>query len=391
MPVEFVTPAEEDAHAAGEPSGLSIGNLNKAEWDQPSRRRQGLRDLHHLHRYGMSFRSPRVVPLETCIDFRLHDAPLLRWYQTHPFFTGILVLQERKIVYEQYAADFGPDRIHSLQSISKTGAHLMVGRLVEAGALDLTQPITTYVPEVRAGYAGASVQDALDMAVINDYTEDFYDPSASVALLEDSHGWRLAHNGPHRDIRAFLSLISAGAGRDPHSKLHYKSANTDVVAWICERVARRSLREMLLEIVEAVGAADSIYVSTDRSGVPFVGGGLHMTLRDMGRYGLLLANGGVSLLGQTVGSRTFLDRTRSEHSQGTLSLLGHGRYRNFLETDGTWVGHNGYGGQWLMVYPEAEIVVACLSAIADAGGLDWGFIGRLADMGEELARILMRG
>jgi CubicO group peptidase (beta-lactamase class C family) len=374
-----------------QPAGLGLGAYNKAEWDQPETRRQGLRELYRLHRYGLSLRAPRVLPLETRIDFRLHDLARLRWYLSHPFFTALLVLQGDRVLLEEYASDFDPGAVHSIQSITKTSVHLMAGRLMEAGRLDPGKPVTAYLPEVQGGYVRASVQDAMDMAVVNDYTEDFYDPAASVGQLEDAHGWRLAAAGSaHVDIRTFLRRIGGSAGRDPNGKLHYKSANTDVVAWICERAAQRSLRELYLEIVEACGPESTVYLSTDRLGTPFAGGGLHMTLRDLGRYGLLLARGGATPLGPRVGSVAFRDATRSSRAQGSASLLGRGCYRNFLETDGVWLGHNGYGGQWLMVWPEPEIVVACLSGIADHGGLDWAFIERLAALGEDVVKLLER-
>ena len=344
--------------------------------------------MYRLHRYGLSFRASRILPLETRGDFRLHDLELLRWYSNHPFFTGIAVLVGQRIVLERYAPDFGPDQVHSIQSISKTSAHLMAGRLIEAGALDPSKLITAYVPEVSAGYAHATVQDALDMAVVNDYSEDFYDPTATVGRLEDAHGWRFARSGPHIDIRTFLTRIGGAVSLGTKRELHYKSANTDVIAWICERIGRHTLRELLLEIVEAFGPEGAVHVSTDRAGTPFIGGGLHMTLRDLARYGLLLARGGQTADGLNVGSIAFRDATRSEHAAGAPSLLGRGFYRNFLETDGHWLGHNGYGGQWLMVYPESEIVIACLSGLADDGGLDWRYIRRLADMGEQIADLV---
>jgi CubicO group peptidase (beta-lactamase class C family) len=376
------------AHPGAEPRGLALGAQNKAEWDQPAARRRGLRELHRLHRYGLSIRAPRVLELETRLDFRLHDIDALRWYLSHPFFTGIAVLAGRRIALEHYAADFGPDQVHSIQSISKTAAHLMAGRLIESGLLDPDERIARYLPEIGSGYAEATVQDALDMAVVNDYSEDFYDPTAMVGRLEDAHGWRLSGAPVHIDIRTFLTRIGAGAGGNPARRMHYKSANTDVIAWICERVGGRNLRDLLIDIIEGFGAADAVYVSTDRYGTPFVGGGLHMTLRDLARYGLFLGRAGQTLGGARIGSVSFRDATRSDRAKGTPSLLGEGCYRNFLETDGTWIGHNGYGGQWLMVYPDSDIVIACLSGIADDGGLDWGFIRRLAALGSEIARAL---
>lgn len=372
------------------PLELTLGDLNKAQWDQPATRRGGLRALHRWHRYGLSLRAARVQPLQTCIDFRLHDVDTLRWYLTHPFFSGILMLQGSEVLLEHYAHDSGPEVVQSIQSITKTTAHLLAGQLVESGALDPAQSITHYLPEVRGGYGRASVQDALDMAVVNDYSEDFYDPGASVGQLEETHGWRLPETEPPVDIRTFLRRIGGAASPPTARQLHYKSANTDVIAWICERVAQRSLRESYLDLVEAFGPEGTVYLSTDRLGTPFVGGGLHMTLRDLGRYGLLLARGGQSG-GRSLGSKLFRDATRAQAELGTPSLLGRGFYRNFLETDGTWLGHNGYGGQWLMVFPESEMVIACFSAISDDGGLDWRFIRRLADLGEQLAALVLRG
>jgi CubicO group peptidase (beta-lactamase class C family) len=87
----------------------------------------------------------------------------------------------------------------------------------------------------------------------------------------------------------------------------------------------------------------------------------------------------------------FRDATRVGHAHGTASLLWSGRYRNFVETESTWLGHNGYGGQWLVAYPESEIIVACLSGVTDDGGHDWRFVARLAAMGETIAALLGNG
>lgn len=372
------------------PRGLALGPRNKAGWDQPAARRQGLRGLHHLHRYGVSFRAPGVLPLEVCCDFRLHDLDTVRWYLGHPFHTGLVVVKGERIVLEHYAADFGPEAIHSIQSITKTSIHLLAGRLIDEGRLDPQRRVDHYLPEIGSGYAAWPVQDLLDMAVVNDYSEDFYDPAASVGLLEDAHGWRIIGGRRHVDLRAFLMAIKGPVRRAGARTLNYKTANTDVVAWICERVSGIDLRGHYLEMVEAMGAESTVYMSTDRRGTPFAGGGLHMTLRDLARYGLLLARGGQGVSGARVGSPGFRDATRTHHTAGTPSLVGRGNYRNFFESDGTWLGHNGYGGQWLMVFPDQEIVVACLSGLCDDGGHDWAFIERLATLGEQVAAFLRK-
>ncbi len=373
------------------PRGLALGARNKAEWDQPAVRRQGLRDLYRLHRYGVSFRAPRALPLAVDFDRSLPALEALRWFVAHPWSTALLVMCGERIVFEHYAADFAPGQLHSLQSITKTSVHLLAGRLIERGLLDPTRQVCEYLPGIGSGYAAAPVQDLLDMAVDNDYTEDYGDPGATVGLLEDAHGWRVLPGYSHINLREFLATVTASTPTAGPRRLYYKTANTDVVAWICESLSRQELRSYYLELVEAAGTEDIVHLSTDRVGTPFAGGGLHMSLRDLGRYGLLLARGGSGLGGLRVGSTSFRDATRAQCVAGTPSLLGSGHYRNFTETEGTWLGHNGYGGQWLMAYPESEIVIACLSGLADAGGHDWSYLARLAAMGEQIAGELTGG
>ena len=54
-------------------------------------------------------------------------------------------------------------------------------------------------------------------------------------------------------------------------------------------------------ILHAIGGENSVYFSTDRTGVPIVGGGLIMTPRDWARYGMLLGSGGMGVTGDMVG------------------------------------------------------------------------------------------
>jgi CubicO group peptidase (beta-lactamase class C family) len=369
------------------PHGISLGALNKAEWDQPEQRRRGLMDLHRVHRYGLSFRAPAVLPLATNHAFRLHDLASLRWQLGHPLFTGIAVLKGERLVLERYAADFGPERIHSVQSITKTTVHLIAGRLIEQGLLDLSKAISDYIPEIGSGYAQATVQELFDMAIINDYIEDYYDPRATLGELEDAHGWRIIPGFTHRGIRGFLATITGSGEANPGRALHYKTANTDLAGWICERCAGRDLRALLLDIIEAAGVEASVFITTDRTGTPFMGGGLHMTLRDLARYGLLLARAGRGVTAAPVGSIEFRDRTRATRTQGTHSI-GKGYYRNFTEANTAWIGHGGYGGQWLMAFPEEEVIVACLSGMCDDGGLDWAYTERQLAMGADIAAAL---
>jgi len=43
--------------------------------------------------------------------------------------------------------------------------NLVVGQLVEQGVLDLSRSIAHYIPEIGSGYAGATLQQVLNMDV----------------------------------------------------------------------------------------------------------------------------------------------------------------------------------------------------------------------------------
>ena len=368
---------------------LHVRGGKKGEWDLPHNRRSGFKNLYKNHRYGMSCRAPQMVPLSVNIDFKLHDIDTVRWYSSHPFFDGLCVTKGSDVVFEHYASDCHADDIHSIQSISKTLVHLIAGKLHEQGKLDTSLPVNHFIKHIGSGYAYASVQQVMDMAVANEYSEDYYDATAMLNQLEDAHGWRIDSSIPHRTMREFFPTIHNGGVSAVPGEHHYKTANTDIVAWICEVCCGIDIRSLVLDIVDAFAPEHSIFVSTDRSGVPFLGGGLHMTLRDLCRYGRLLGRGGQGYTGKHVGSTSFTQQTMHSRVDGTQSHLGVS-YHNFLETNGRWIGHLGYGGQLLMVYPEHDIVIACFSSLLDDGGLDPAFSQRQVAMAEHIADYLIK-
>ena len=167
------------------------------------------------------------------------------------------------------------------------------------------------------------------MNVANGYVEDYTDPGSDVGRLECVHGWRIDTGNRGLALRDYLVSIGGHARPSEQGEIQYKTANTDIAAWICERVARQALRESLLELIEQAGMAHAVYVSTDRDGVPFVGGGLHMTLRDLARLGRLFcfdSPDGASQHG-------LVREALANPDSGTRYGDGTG-YRNFLETDG---------------------------------------------------------
>lgn len=350
---------------------LQVGADHKPRWNSADGRRHGFHNLHRIARYVQSFRAGAVLALHRDTDVALAARPDVAQLTGLPFFSAMVVLRGDRVLFERYAPDFGPDQPHSIMSLSKTTMMLIIGRLVAEGRIDLAAPVDRYLPWVGPGYAKASVQDVLNMNVDNDYVEDYADPLCTAFLHEAATGLRLPGPGEaERTSKQFLATVGLAPGRfdtvNATGLCMYRSANTDILAAIAEAVGG-PLAARLADIADAAGLEGSLHVATDRSGFPCLNGGLCLTARDLARYGLLLARGGIGLAGQEVGSPAFLQATLA----GGVAMpapRGHLRYSNQTNTDGRWIGHGGYGGQYLVADPVTGTAAVFLSVLDNADG-----------------------
>src|ERR1700730_16873650 len=97
-----------------------------------------------------------------------------------------LVLQDGQLVTEWYGPLGAPDRTHALMSVSKSVVGCVAAVLIDRGLLDADRAITDYVPELAAsGYAGASVQQVMDMRSGVRFSEDYAKPQAKLPVMSE--------------------------------------------------------------------------------------------------------------------------------------------------------------------------------------------------------------
>jgi CubicO group peptidase (beta-lactamase class C family) len=327
---------------------LAIVPGNKGHWCHADYRRHGWQNLHTIARYGMSLRSADVMSLEKSTDLRIAELEGVRHLTSLPWFSALLVVRGQKILFERYAPDFGPHLPHSIQSITKTTMNLVIGQLVEQKVLDLSRSVDHYIPEIGSGYARATLQQVLNMDVVNNYSEDFTDPQAAYYAHEEAMGWRLPRDPAHEETEhSFLPRIESADTTNHSGRTHYKDANTAVLAWVAERASGRPMRAFLTSIVDAAGVEGAFYITTDREGVPTLEGGACLTARDLARYFSLFVRGGLGIRGESVSSDAFLEKTLSSGVAMPFPYEGL-RYSNHLMVLGRSLGHAGWGGQYVM-------------------------------------------
>lgn len=354
---------------------LSVGPDRRPRWNTPAWRRHGFHNYHRLMRYTAGFRAGRVLDLRLSADLSIAAREDVRRLTSTPWFSAMAVIEGNRLLYESYAPDFGPDRPHSIMSISKMSTNLLIGPLVEAGRVRPDEPVGAILPAIGAGYAQSTVRDVLNMNVVNAYDEDYHDPDCMVFRHDAAGGGRLP-DGEEMTCRAFINAIGLAPGTadtlNRSGAYLYKSANTDVVALVAEARGGRPLTAWMADLADAAGFEGVLHVATDRTGFPLLNGGLCLTARDLTRYGALFARMGAGVDGRPFGSAAFLETTQA----GGVPMLpprAHLRYSNQTNTDGVWFGHGGYGGQYLVANPATGRVACYLSVMQDEDGYDTNY------------------
>ena len=347
---------------------------NKSRWNLPDTRSHGFQNLHRLTRYSLSFRSDQVLSLtrdiNSCIGARA-DVTTLTSTQ---HFCAMVVVRNQTLLFEKYASDFSPNHPHTIMSISKMTLNLIVGELVAAGRIDLGRTISEYLPRIGSGYANATVQDVLNMNIENSYQEDYSDPNTGSYAQELAIGWRLPEEGQREStLKEFLTTITApenGSLENSTGHALYKSANSDVLGWLCEEVSGKPLRQWLLEIVEATGIEGNWHMHTDRKGFPIVDGGVSLNARDLARFGQLFARRGRGVMGRQVGNADFIEKSRRSPGPPLPDPKSFCSYSNQTMTNGHWIGHGGYGGQFMLADLDTGVSVSFFSVLETRDAID---------------------
>ena len=367
---------------------LTVGADNKQRWNQPEHRRQGFHNAHRQFRRAFMVRSRNVLTLESKPRNLTSEVTGLTELLSDPAFSAFCCLRDGKILMEAAAPDFSTTAPHSIQSISKMHIHLIVGRLLEQGLLALEARVADYLPGIGSGYADAPIQALLDMAVTNDFSEDYSDPNADCYTEEIALGWRLPAKGiAETTLADFTSSITGYRPSDMPEWASYKSANTDVLTLIAAAVSPIPLTQHIEQIADAIGYEGALHLSLSPDGFPAFSGGGCLSARDLARFGLLFASKGRDLFDVPFANAGFLNDSLTRAAPKLSPPKDWLLYSNHLMTDGRLIGHAGYGGQFLLVDTITGTSCAFLSVLENESGYDDAYMGRVA---ETLRLVCMR-
>jgi len=267
--------------------------------------------------------------------------------------SGVLVLKDGKVLMERYGLGRKPDERWTSFSVAKSVTATLAGAAIADGKIkSLSAPVTDYIPELKgSGYDGVTVRQLLMMSSGVKWNEDYEDPNSDVARA----GGGPIEPGVNPIVSYMRRLPRENA---PGSKFHYNTGETDLVGVLVSNAVGKSLAEYASEkIWRPYGMErDGIWV-TDRSGHERGGCCMSMTLRDYGRLGQFILDGGVADGKQVLPPGWATEATRKQIENGSG---GYG-YFWWIRKEGGFAAE-GIFGQAIVVVPEERLVVAINSA-----------------------------
>lgn len=284
---------------------------------------------------------------------------------------GILILHEGQIVYEKYFGALEEAGKHAAMSMTKSVTGLLAEILVAEGALDENAKVASIVPELgESAFGSVTVRQVMDMTTSLDYSEDYSDPNADIWIYSKAAS-PLPKPRDYEGPNGYFEYLQTVEPKGSHGEIFgYKTINTDALGWVISRATGKDLTDLLSErIWTKIGAEQDAYITVDAKGVPFAGGGLSAGLRDLGRFGQLMLNGG-ELNGKRLFPAKVVDDIRAGGSKAAFEKAGYetipgGSYRSMW-----WVFHNKHGsyaargvhGQTIYIDPTAEMVIVRFSS-----------------------------
>jgi CubicO group peptidase (beta-lactamase class C family) len=233
------------------------------------------------------------------------------------------------------------------------------------------------------------------------YNEIYADPESHVGIHLRAAGYitippGFKHPTTHR---GFLTTIKKGDGE--HGQVfRYMSANTEVLAWIVEKVSSRSMNDLFLELIwSQIGAEENAYIIRDAAGISSWAGGFSATTRDMAKIGQMIVEKGKFAGEQLISPKIFesiLQRDRRQHFLASKieflepALVGW-EYKNHF-----WFHANehrsflalGIHGQLIYIDPITKMVIAKNSSqpLAEGNPLEYDILAAAHALSKHLAK-----
>ena len=292
---------------------------------------------------GLAAADPQPSSLDAAVDELLAQGGL----------RGVLILQDGEVVAERFRGGLDADEPVNVKSASKSLLSALVGIAIERGDLDgVDQTLGELLPgRVSGEKAQITLEDLLTMSSGLETVS-----GANYGAWVSSKNWV--------DAALDQPLVD-----DPGTTFTYSTGNSHLVSAILTEATGLSTRAYAeTHLLEPLGISVSWW-ERDPQGIYMGGNQVSMSARDLARLGQLYLRKG-EWEGKQVVPSAWVERSTRVHAEGWPDRYGQYGYFWWVRPEQQAYMAVGYGGQFLYVAPEADLIVVLISTIQSKGA-EW--------------------
>ncbi len=287
-----------------------------------------------------------------------------------PDIHSLLIVRNGYMVVEEYFKSYNAERIHMLQSVTKSFTSAAIGIAINQGKIrNVDEKILDYFPDIK------------DIKNLNDKKKSI----KLKDLLTMRSGTDYHERGPgspHYQLNALQKgwdrfYLDRPMVSEPGSKYQYDSGGVILMSAILKKRTGLHADDFLDKYLFAHLRINKKHWYSNSEGHPHTGGGLHLTPGDMAKFGLLYLRNGKWKNKQVV-PESWVKESFKKHAEFSGSRRGKATGYGYLwwiqEPDPEGSGkHNIYSargayGQFIFVIPEHRMVVV---VTGNAAGMDF--------------------
>ena len=290
---------------------------------------------------------------------------------------SLVVLHQGDVVFEYYPNQ-KPYEKPIFWSATKALVATLVGILSDRGQIDISLPISYYLPVLNnSDYSAITVRNLLDMATGIDCPEEYFDKKSCYyrysITIGDGYWDDSSPNSPYE------MLASAKPGIETSQGLlyQYTGVNAFLLSWLVEDIMEMPFQDAVTqEIWRKMGAESDASFLAPRYGVPIAHGGLMARSRDFARFGLLFTPSYKKISDEQIISDQMIDRILNDvnpnltlEANKTSSLppgFSHSGYLWDAVYNNDDFYRGGWAGQGLLINPTKDLVAVYTGYAIDA-------------------------
>jgi len=216
---------------------------------------------------------------------------------------SVLIIKDNKLVFEEYFGGYNKDKLHEICSVSKSICSALMGIAIDKKFIpSVNDPIKTYLPEYTnvdwTGKENITIEDFLNMTSGFQWDE-----------------WSTGYGDPENVFRAMISspdpvkyVLNETLTSEPGSTFTYNTGLPILLGKVISNATSMDLDTFATKyLFKPLGIGTRKWIMYGNKTYS-IGSSLHITPRDMAKFGLLYLNKG-KWNGQQIISENWIDKS----------------------------------------------------------------------------------